>query len=319
MQYGSEVVLMVIEELGIAEVRPDAFGWMDACCPLHEENNPSFSINLNHGGWVCRSSCGTGGLESLVAGATGEPTRDVARRLRNRMPMDSSTIERLLGRTEGVEIDSAGEPLFYERNRVPKYMVDRGFDVDTLKRWQVGYDAESDSAVMPVRLDGKLVGLIRRLVDPGDGPKYLYTRGMAKDQVLFGEWMIGPDVRDVIVVEGPLDAMWLDQHGLPAVAILGSAMSDQQAAMLKKRFWGAVLAFDADYAGRRATKLVAEKLGRMRLSVAALPDGRKDVQECSEIELKTMFSSVSDVWYDRLRSRRRGRREVDRWARPAAS
>lgn len=27
--------------------------WISACCPFHNDKNPSFSINSKHGGWKC--------------------------------------------------------------------------------------------------------------------------------------------------------------------------------------------------------------------------------------------------------------------------
>ncbi|MGI8740198.1 MAG: CHC2 zinc finger domain-containing protein [Gammaproteobacteria bacterium] len=34
--------------------------WADACCPLHEDKNPSLSVSLTHGGFICRG-CGAQG------------------------------------------------------------------------------------------------------------------------------------------------------------------------------------------------------------------------------------------------------------------
>ncbi|KKL52681.1 hypothetical protein LCGC14_2283050, partial [marine sediment metagenome] len=34
--------------------------WHDCLCPLHQENNPSFSVNLENGGWICRHGEETG-------------------------------------------------------------------------------------------------------------------------------------------------------------------------------------------------------------------------------------------------------------------
>lgn len=39
--------------------------WADARCPLHEDHNPSLSVNLNHGGFICRG-CGAQGADVLA-------------------------------------------------------------------------------------------------------------------------------------------------------------------------------------------------------------------------------------------------------------
>ena len=37
-----------------------------ACCPLHDERRPSFSVNLSTGLWICHAGCGGGNLAKLV-------------------------------------------------------------------------------------------------------------------------------------------------------------------------------------------------------------------------------------------------------------
>ena len=297
MSYPRETVELVISELGLRLSRPDSAGWADGLCPIHEERNPSFSINVLHGGWVCRSQCGSGGLADLVALVTGDPIEAVRSRLRRRsvsleLSLSQALIARRRDRTAG---DDGGEPLFYERGRVPRYLVDRGFTLETLRRWEVGYDPELRAAVIPVRSGGRIVGLIRRLVDPGSGPKYLYSRGLRRDETLFGDWMIPADARRVVVVEGPLDAMWLDQHGHRGVAILGSLLSARQADLILRRFWEVVLALDPDPAGERGIRLALRRLSRARVLVARLPAGR-DVQECSPEELDQAIRSAVPPW-----------------------
>jgi hypothetical protein len=39
--------------------------WADARCPLHQDNNPSLSVNLDHGGYLCRG-CGAKGGDMLA-------------------------------------------------------------------------------------------------------------------------------------------------------------------------------------------------------------------------------------------------------------
>ena len=35
-------------------------GWVTACCPFHDDKNPSFSFNQQTGQWVCFADCGKG-------------------------------------------------------------------------------------------------------------------------------------------------------------------------------------------------------------------------------------------------------------------
>jgi hypothetical protein len=39
--------------------------WARACCPFHEDRNPSLSVNLSHGGFIC-FGCGAKGGDVLA-------------------------------------------------------------------------------------------------------------------------------------------------------------------------------------------------------------------------------------------------------------
>lgn len=302
--YPKDVVLMVLEELGVELVDGDHDGWRRALCPMHEERDPSFTVLVQEGAWKCRAECGSSpDLAALVHRVTGEPLADARRRLRMAIPRDPETLARLLAGRGGqgqVRHVLPQEPLLYDRTRVPQYMVNRGFDLELLRAWEVGYDQEYHCAVVPVRVGGKLVGLIRRSLRPG-GPKYLNTRGLTKGDFLFGLDHVPPGTTEVAVVEGPMDCMWLHQHGIPAVAILGSSMSERQAELLRRRFWRVTLAFDNDRAGAAASVDAAIRLGQLEVTSIKLPEGRKDVQECTPEELALIFTQASNPWYTDLR------------------
>lgn len=295
---------MVLEELGIELLDGDHDGWRRARCPMHEESDPSFGILIPDGGWKCRVSCGSSpDLAMLVHRTTGEPLADARRRLKMAIPRDVETLTRLLQGKHRAD-DSRQmppEPLLYDRTRVPRYMVNRGFRVDLLREWEVGYDQEFNRVVVPVKHGGRLVGLVRRSLDPG-GPKYVNTRGLTKGDYLFGLDHVPADSREVSVVEGPMDCMWLHQHGRPAVAILGSSISERQAEALRRRFWRVYLAFDNDKAGVAATIDAAIRLGKMEVLVVSVPPGKKDVQDCSPEELATIFTQAKSPWHNDLRS-----------------
>ena len=44
--------------------RPNATGWAQGACPLHEDHNASLSVHVTgeHGGWKCFAGCGGGDL-----------------------------------------------------------------------------------------------------------------------------------------------------------------------------------------------------------------------------------------------------------------
>lgn len=83
--------------------------------------------------------------------------------------------------------------------------------------------------------------------------------------------------RYIVVVEGPADAMRLIQHGIPAVAVLGTGTwSESKADRLFYCFDYVITCFDGDLAGRSLTdaaiKSLQEKPGSRVLPIR-LPDG----------------------------------------------
>lgn len=279
---------------------------MTAPCPLHDDINPSFRIKLDDGRWRCLAGCGSNGdFAVLVHEITGEDVRAVRRRLRAmESPASAASVERLIAKaTPGatVVVDTEGfaaapapaEDLSYVHRAVPRYIFDRGFTADTLRTWDVGRTEDGRAVVIPVNTaEGKLIGLVRRIVEPAPGePKYLNSH-FEKSDVLFGEDHLPFECRDVALVEGPLDAMWLAQNGIPAVATLGGPPSAWQAAQLAKRYWSVTLAFDNDRAGRQSAQRAAALLSRLTLWTVTLPPGCKDVQEVQDPDvLRSVFEA----------------------------
>ncbi len=118
---------------------------------------------------------------------------------------------------------------------------------------------------------------------PGEKPaKYINSkesRIYTKGNVLFGLFQARHAVRSeemAIVVEGNFDVFSLHSRGLTnVVAPLGTAFTSEQALLLKRYAPRAVLLFDGDVAGRKATRASRGPCmaAGLEAKVAALPDG----------------------------------------------
>ncbi len=118
----------------------------------------------------------------------------------------------------------------------------------------------------------------------GDGqPKYLNSPETAffrKGENLFGIEKAGPAIREAgsfHLVEGYVDVLAMHQAGVTnTVAPLGTAFTEQQVRVLKRWTASAVLVFDGDEAGTKATLRAIELCERQEVSasVVALPTGR---------------------------------------------
>ncbi len=292
MRYGRAAVEKALAAIGVEDLTEQPHTpWASARCPLHDDDAPSFTVHMTEGGWRCHAGCGSDGdLAALIAEVTGDPIAEVRARLKDGAPPTDEELTAALA--EPVYQPPQPRPdlvLLYEQGRAPKYIFDRGFTAETLRTWEVGYDANIEAVVIPVRMDGDLIGLVRRRVT-GE-PKYENT-SFPKGGVLLGLDALPFGFCDeIVVVEGPLDAMWLHQHGVHAVALLGSSMSERQADLLAGRFWAVVLAFDADSSGE-VCRVQAEMLLKARgvpTRWIRMPEGRGDPQECTAEEIEVAF------------------------------
>ncbi len=145
------------------------------------------------------------------------------------------------------------------------------------------YDRFRGRIAFPVRDHrGRVVGFGARGMGANAKPKYLNSpesEMYRKSRTLYGiDRARGPIARGAraVVVEGYTDVLALHGAGIEeAVAVMGTAITPDQLGLLGGYAEEAVLALDADRAGREAM-LRAERVagsGRLRLLVAAMPEG----------------------------------------------
>tara|TARA_Y100000004_G_scaffold62926_1_gene70479 strand:- start:405 stop:1418 length:1014 start_codon:yes stop_codon:yes gene_type:complete len=107
--------------------------------------------------------------------------------------------------------------------RVPQYLVDRGLDNDSIKKWQVGFARRGRYAgrvIIPVKCSGMTSFVARD--STGDAiQKYLNPGAAMMGQMLFGYDACSPSSL-IVAVEGVFDAIRLWSLGIPAVAYFGS-------------------------------------------------------------------------------------------------
>jgi DNA primase len=145
------------------------------------------------------------------------------------------------------------------------------------------YDRFRNRITFPIRDQrGRVLGFGARALSRDTQPKYLNSPEgelYRKSHTLYGiDRARGPiaKARRAIVVEGYTDVLALHQAGVEeAVAIMGTAITPEQVAMLAGLTDAVVLALDADRAGADAM-IRAQKVagGRgLELRVAAMPEG----------------------------------------------
>jgi len=160
------------------------------------------------------------------------------------------------------------------------------------------YDRFRNRLMFPIRdREGDVVGFGGRAM--GDGiPKYLnspQTPVFDKSSLVYGLDLAKEAIRksgEVVIVEGYMDVIAAHQYGYEnVVASMGTALTESQAALVKRGSSRIVLALDADAAGQMATVRGIETMqDALDADVQPVPDARGIIR--FERKLKTQIAVV---------------------------
>lgn len=210
-----------------------------------------------------------------------EPCGAAARDYINRRQMVQSTINRF-----GLGYAPDGNVLL-------KYLREQGFtDDEIVESGVVGksengdiYDRFRNRLMFPIiDIRKNIIGFGGRVLDDSK-PKYLNspeTAAFNKSYNLFGLNLAKNSGEDyLILVEGYMDVIQLHQHGInTAIATLGTALTPEQARIIKRHKTEVIIAYDSDEAGQKATQRAIELLNEEGLRVRVLTmAGSKDPDE----------------------------------------
>ena len=114
--------------------------------------------------------------------------------------------------------------------------------------------------MIPIRdWQARVAGFGSRALDPEATPKYLNTPRTPvfdKSRILYAMHLAKEPVRQhgAVIVEGYMDAVMAHQHGYDnVVASMGTALTEQQVALVRRLTNNVTMALDGDPAGRNAT------------------------------------------------------------------
>jgi len=149
---------------------------------------------------------------------------------------------------------------------IPKYFIERRFDEETLKYFEVKFCTDQSSelynrAVYPYRNEsGKIVAIEGRDVSGVSDKKYMVKSGSKKHNTLYNIHNQNYNQEFLILVEGVSDVWRLHQFGFPqGVALGGDDLGDRKW-LLRKYADKVILMLDNDEAGMRARKKIANEL-----------------------------------------------------------
>lgn len=178
------------------------------------------------------------------------------------------------------------------------YCLKRGITMKTIEDWRLGYVPDK-YPLLPLmwwrRLlfpiisnDGKsVIAFGGRKIVADDRAKYVNSRSSAaysKSESLYGYNLVPEDAEVVYLCEGYVDVLSMDAKGFAyPVASLGTALTTEQALLIRKKARRVTICYDADDAGQKNALRAINLLFRAgfktnEISVIVVSDA-KDVDE----------------------------------------
>jgi DNA primase len=255
-------------------------------CPVHRGDNPTaFVVDLSKNAWYCFTACGGGGdVVDLVRRVDGVGYAEAARRLAAIAVLPVPTPTDAAPSPAQQRPARPFQPYTRALNLDPNasFLQAKGIAAATARRFEVGqwHGPGFLSGCIGVRLhdpQGHPLGYAGRRLDPEEIHRYgkwKFPPGLPKAEVLYGAHRCQEATDHIVAVtECPWGALRLHQIGIPAVGLLGTALSasHRQHLALARRV---VLVFDGDHAGVAAALRVRATLERQtEVHVAELPEG----------------------------------------------
>ena len=140
----------------------------------------------------------------------------------------------------------------------PEELVEAGLLVKNADKGTM-YDAYRGRVIFPIiAANGRVIGFGARVLNNEEKPKYINTGDTLlynKRNNLYGlNFQKSGKINDLVMVEGYTDVIGLYEAGVTnAVASLGTALTQQQARLLKRYVSNVYIAYDGDAAGQNAT------------------------------------------------------------------
>lgn len=291
--------VMTIAQTYLQRVRRSGPENVMSLCPFHmkvdgsPEKHPSFAMSLTRGLFFCHS-CGEKGNLRTFLKLIGLSRSEIE--LRYGLLIEAAN-KNLPPRPDPlhpqvVSTNPLPEALLGMFDYAPNVLLQAGYSIDTLRRFDVGFDAQHYRITYPIRdLKGQLVAISGRTVIDAWPRFKVYTKEYElwdlparpepdKRQLLYNSHATYPAVYfnteggDVVIVEGFKACMWLWQAGITSVvALLGTYLSWEQQWMVERMGGTVYLFLDNNDPGHIGCLKAGEKLAKsLRVRVMQYPE-----------------------------------------------
>jgi len=258
-------------------------------CPIHHgDSNTAFVVSTAKNLWYCFTRCRSGGdVVDLVRCLDSSDYRSTALYL--------ASLAGSAPATARPKSDPKPFLPFTARLKLDphvSFLADKGIRPATARAFDAGLYRGSGflRGCVAVRLhdhQGHPVGYTGRVLDPHCARlgKWRLPPRLPKRTLLFNLHRVRHCLQHgLVLVEDPWSVMRLAQIDVPAVALLGTALSTHQAEFLASAARVLVM-LDGDAVGRLAARDLRSRLAPAQIAVAELPDGH-DPDQLSDHDLR---------------------------------
>lgn len=290
-----------------------------ACCEVHGGHNPSsFVANTDTNMWYCHSCGEYGDTINLIQKIDDVSFPKAVEFIKEEFNIDLDNLElvesksakraqkqlddwvKMIARKKKKSQPKIKEFSFKEEvKEVTDY---RDFCESTLKYFNFGFvdkiELEKRTAgtyisrnryIVPIIFNNVQVGVSLRRQNEEDNPKWIH----APSNLNTGDCIYNYDnVKKepvIAVCEGPFDVWACHEAGIPACAMFGSHVTDEQFRLLLNTYSSIVFMFDSDEAGLKAQETAKEKF-KNKADIFTVDLGKgNDPSSISREELKIAF------------------------------
>lgn len=276
---------------------------MKIICPFHGDVNASLLVDLKTGTFHC-FGCGKHGdalkfienieqVNRLQAMIKLERICNNCNKSKNNLRI--LPVERLTSEQAVIEAKryfySLPQTNWHKNCAARQYMLDRGFNISTLKRIGARENFNGDyGIVFPIKENGKFCGYVCRATnkETEQKRKYLYNTGFSRRNTLFGNYR-----HDfVVIVEGPMDYFKMRQFNIVnTVAILGWKITDKQIEKIKRYTNNVISALDNTDTGKQGTEYLRQFFNVVRLQYA------ENIKDVGDMDIYDFNKSWRDTLY----------------------
>lgn len=237
--------------------KPADKGWVTSCCPLHDDQNPSFAFNKKTGQWACFAKCGKGSAFDFLMHTTGASFKEVLLRLGDKVgvPRPATAVSQQ-DRLDEAYVSDAVQALWANPSAL-RYLKDkRGLTDDLIRKYSLGWDKSRRRLCIPIRDErGKLVNV--RLYSSTKSPKMINLKGHGNTARLFGaEELVKYEGKQVLLCEGEFDRLLLQKNGFMAVTTTHGCSSFRPEWVSLFKGKDVVVIYDCDSEGQAAVEAI---------------------------------------------------------------